>query len=64
MKKEPTPDSFVIRIWREGDPPRWRGWVQHVRSGEVLLTDDLNELIAFLERWSGELVNPARRGLK
>ncbi len=54
-------NSFVIRIWWEqaGDSqPLWRGWVQHVRSGEEAYVQDLEGLLGFIERWTGKLFNP------
>ncbi len=57
-------DSFLLRIWREPDSHEWRGWVQHVRSGQSLSVRDVNDLIAFLEGWSGKLARPPRKGLK
>jgi hypothetical protein len=50
--------SFVVRIWREGGRAGWRGWVQHTRSGESAAVQDVNELLAFVERRTGTL----RRG--
>ena len=53
--------SFVIRIWWEqadaaaDGRPIWRGWVQHVRSGEAAYVQDLEGLLAFIERWTGRL---------
>ena len=53
--------SFVIRIWWEqsgdaGDGHSiWRGWVQHTRSGEVSYVQNLEELLGFIERWTGKL---------
>jgi hypothetical protein len=55
--------SFVIRIWWEeaGDSqPIWRGWVQHTRSGEAAYVQDLDELLAFIERRTGKLAVPDR----
>ncbi|NOZ29075.1 MAG: hypothetical protein GXP39_13630 [Chloroflexi bacterium] len=53
--------AFVIRIWWEPAPatddgqPAWRGWVQHVRSGEISYVRDWEELLRFIERWIGGL---------
>ena len=53
--------SFVLRIWWEeldpgvGGRRLWRGWVQHVRSGEAVYFQDVERLLAFIERWAGEL---------
>lgn len=60
MPLQQSSGSFVIRIWREdtragefGAP--WRARVQHTRSGEAVSVQDLDSLIAFLERWMGSL---------
>lgn len=56
--------SFIVRIWWEeaDDEPSgrrlWRGWVQHVRSGEATYIQDLEGLLSFLERWAGRLAGP------
>jgi len=56
--------SFVIRIWWEqaGSPGThrsvWRGWVQHPSSNEETYVQDLNELLRFMERWTGPLTLP------
>ena len=55
--------SFVIRIWWEqtdaaaGSQPIWRGWVQHVASGEAAYVQDLEGLLAFIQRWTGRLTS-------
>lgn len=41
--------SFVVRIWREVDHNQWRGLVQHVRTGDELLVQELDQLLAFIE---------------
>lgn len=54
-------DAFLLRIWWEdvgsypGTRQTWRAWVQHVRSGEATYVQDLDELLAFIERWAGRL---------
>jgi len=60
MPLQQSSGSFVIRIWREeahpGQPDApWRARVQHTRSGEVANVQDLESLVAFLERWMGGL---------
>jgi hypothetical protein len=57
-------ESFLVRIWREGDQKGWQGWVQHTRSGESTPVYDLGELQAFLERWTGKLTDKKRQCLK
>lgn len=43
-------ESFILRIWREEGQPGWRGWVQHVHSGESALFQNLADLLAFVEQ--------------
>ena len=56
--------SFVLRIWwEEADATPvgrrlWRGWVQHVRSGEACYVQDLEGLLGFIQRWAGKLSEP------
>jgi hypothetical protein len=45
----PVRHSFVVRIWREVDHNQWRGWVQHIRTGDELLAQELDQLLAFIE---------------
>ena len=49
-KRQAQRESFVVRIWREPDQPKWKGWVQHVRSGDSAALNNLDELITFIER--------------
>ncbi len=56
--------SFVAHVWREEGQTEWRYRVQHVRSGESVLLRSLDELGAFIERWTGKLSGPGRKGLK
>ncbi len=51
MHEDPQPyASFVVRIWREpGDPPAWRGSIQHVQSGHKCYFQSLDRPIAFIE---------------
>jgi hypothetical protein len=56
--------SFVVRIWREEGSAGWRGWVQHTRSGESIASQDLNELLAFVERCTGKLNGTMEEKLK
>lgn len=60
MPLQQSSSSFVIRIWREeahpGQPNApWRAHVLHTRSGEAVSVQDLDGLVAFLERWIGTL---------
>jgi hypothetical protein len=60
-KLVPGNHSFVIRIWREGSG--WRGWMQHVRSGETGCVRDTEGLLKFIERWT-KLADGEQKGLK
>ena len=60
MPDQPQPrNSFVLRIWREEEDGReqsiWRGWIQHVRSGEEVYVQNQAELIQFIEQHTGKL---------
>ena len=50
-------NSFVLRIWwEEGTwPHEWRGWVQHVVTGEMHYFYRLADLLAFVEAHTGPL---------
>ncbi|MCF6277127.1 MAG: hypothetical protein L3J16_00015 [Anaerolineales bacterium] len=45
-----TPDrreAFIIRLWQEQTyPTRWRGEIQHVRSGETTSIQNLGKIVA------------------
>jgi hypothetical protein len=45
-------ESFLVRIWQEQGQPAWKGWVQHVGSGESALLDNVEELSTFVKRWT------------
>ncbi len=56
MIEEHVKESFVARIWLEGestDHPIWRGHIQHVQGEEECYFQNLQELKKFLERTSG-----------
>ncbi|NOZ49611.1 MAG: hypothetical protein GXP37_06105 [Chloroflexi bacterium] len=61
--------SFVVRIWTEpptGKDPTsvWRGWVQHVRSGESVYIQSPQELLDFIHGWFGSFDPPPDHHLK
>jgi hypothetical protein len=62
--QEAKRDSYLLRIWRPANQADWQGWVQHIQSGETKALQSLSELQAFLERYSGKLQAPPRKGLK
>jgi hypothetical protein len=43
-------DSFILRVWREGEDQAWMGWVQHARSGESSVFRSPADLMTFIER--------------
>ena len=45
-----TRHSFIVRVWQEDEHPGWRGWVQHVRSGETAYIHNAKDLLVFMER--------------
>lgn len=50
--------SFVVRIWwerRQDGSTLWRGQVVHAPTGEVRYFDQVEELVAFIERWAGHI---------
>jgi hypothetical protein len=57
-------DAFVVRIWREEGRSEWRGWVQHVHTGDSTLVQSLDELVAFIECRTGKLTDLERKGLR
>ncbi|MBN1138647.1 MAG: hypothetical protein JXM73_18825 [Anaerolineae bacterium] len=63
-KGESHSNSYVIRIWREGDRPGWKGWVQHARTGEAVFIQRVDEILAFIERHTGKLTESEHTGLK
>ena len=56
--------SFLVRILWEADQPEWKGWVQHIHSGESVPFRNPDQLLAFIEHHAGELTVTGRKGLK
>jgi hypothetical protein len=46
--------TFVVRLWREAGQDHWRGRVEHVASQEVGYVEDVEGVVRFIERWTGE----------
>jgi hypothetical protein len=46
----PPTSTFVIRFWKEWSAAgsRWRGWVEHVQSGQRVGFQDLDRLLTFI----------------
>ena len=56
--RKPTNHAFVLRLWREDDDDDdkiWRGWIQHVGTGEATTIQDGETLLHFIERWTGQI---------
>jgi hypothetical protein len=53
--------SFIVRIWWEhgrGARPLWRGQVVHAWSSQARYFDQLPDLLAFIDEWTG-ITEPA-----
>lgn len=52
-------NSFILRIWWEVENDRnqkvWRGWIQHVPSGETTYIQNVEGLLYFIEQWTDKL---------
>jgi hypothetical protein len=52
--------SFLVRLWREGDPQLsaptagWQGEIEHIQSGQRWTFNTLDELLDFLHRQAEE----------
>ena len=57
-------ESFIVRIWWEKGQPEWKGWVQHVCSGDSAPLRDLQDLMSYLERWTTRPARKEKRGLR
>ena len=59
----PQASIFVLRFWREssGAGARWRGRIEHVRSGESAAFGDLDGMLAFLRRFGIAAGDTSRR---
>ena len=52
--------SFVMRIWQENrddpdDPAVWRGWIEHVQSGQRHYFKELTEIPAIVAGYIGDV---------
>ena len=64
--------AFVLRIWVErrlahaNGRPLWRGRIQHATTGEYLVFEAVEDLMAFILSWTGPLeeagVHESRNG--
>ena len=61
--RKSTNQSFILRLWREDDEEDsgiWRGWIQHVGSGEEVFVQSLADFLAFVEQHFGALADANR----
>ena len=60
--------TFVLRIWREEEDgreqPPWRGWVQHISSGDRRYLQSTEKLVRFIEGYAGKLDSMSQNHLK
>lgn len=47
----PGNHTFVVRLWREtgGKPPQWRGWIEHIQTGQRRAFTKLTEMLEFMD---------------
>ena len=57
-------ESFIVRIWWEQGQAEWKGWVQHIYSGDSVPLQDLQDLTSYLERWTAKPAGDENRGLR
>ncbi len=43
-------ESFLVRLWAEGDPLRWRASARNIHSGEDVLFPSIEHLFAYLQQ--------------
>lgn len=67
MPNSPRRDaSFVIRIWWEREAAgrvHWRGQATHAQTSQSVYFEEILSLVAFLERWAGELQCETRQDI-
>ena len=70
IEQSPLPlanEIFIARLWREAPDSRiWRGQVQHVRTGRVIVVSSAQELWEWMLNEAAALDSapPAKGGLK
>ena len=56
---------FAIRFWpvrSAGAPPHWRGYIDHLPSGERQFIATAGEIGAFVDRYLSDVSDAAARG--
>jgi hypothetical protein len=68
MGRQPAQrESFIVRVRWKPEQVAQEVWIQHVRSGETAVVHDLNQAVAFIERWAepdAAQREPTRTGLQ
>ena len=49
--------AFIVRIWWEPGEKTWRGWVQHTFTGQARYLRSVDELLDFIQRFTGNLTS-------
>ncbi len=50
IQKQQQYGSFLVRIWGEGTPIRWRASAQNVQTGTLEMFPNIECLLAYLQR--------------
>lgn len=58
------PASFVVRVWRTGREEEWRCHLIEVESGQHVVCQGLDELVAHIELWLYSVKEPTEGGLR
>ena len=56
--RKPANQAFILRLWREDDDDDdriWRGWIQHVGTGDEIFVQNLTDFLHFIEQHFGDL---------
>ena len=56
IPENPRDGAFIVRIWWEQGLDRairWRGRIVHVQTHHSVYFDDVSDMNAFIEKWSG-----------
>jgi hypothetical protein len=50
--------AYLLRLWRESHEATWRALLENPNSGERAAFATLEDLVAFLEAKTGEVIRP------
>ena len=58
----PPTNTFVVRLWHEWSAAgsRWRGWIEHVQSGQRAGFQDLRRMLAFIHSFGAFVQDDGR----